>query len=71
MHYAQERPVWSIQTLRSHEAITISVFRSWKTQICNLPGLLKSVTEIVLKLKHELWADTMLLWEHFRPERYP
>ena len=34
-------------------------------------GLLKSVTEIVLKLKHELWADTMLIWEHFRPERYP
>ena len=26
-------------------------------------GLLKSDTEIVLKLKHELWADTMLLWD--------
>ena len=33
-----------------------------------IPG---SDTEIVLKLKHELWADTMSLWEPFRPERYP
>ena len=36
-----------------------------------IPGLLKSVTDIVLKLKNELWADTMLLWVLFRPERYP
>ena len=36
-----------------------------------LPGLLKYVTEIVLKLKNELWAETMLLWVLFRPERYP
>jgi len=30
-----------------------------------IPELLKSDTEIVLKLKHELWADTMLLWDTF------
>ena len=71
-HYAPERPVWSIQILGFPEAITISVIRSWKAQklICN-PTTFKSGTEIVWKLKHELWADTMLLWEHFRPERYP
>ena len=34
-HYAPERAVWSIQTLGFPEAITISVIRSWKTQICN------------------------------------
>ena len=34
-HYAPERPVWSIQTLGFPEAITISIIRSWKTQIYN------------------------------------
>ena len=46
-HYAPERPVWSIQTLGFHEAITISIIRSRKKKI--IPGLLKSVFEIVLK----------------------
>ena len=49
-----------VQTPGFPQAITISVIRSWKTQICN-PGLLQSVAKIVLKLKRELWADTMLL----------
>ena len=69
-HYAPERPVWFIQTLGFPEAITISVLGHGKHKPV-IPGLFKSVTETVLKLKHERWADTTLLWEHFRPGRYP
>ena len=58
-----------VQTRGFPQAITISVIRSWKTNL-NL-WLLQSVAKIVLKLKYELWADTMLLWEHFQTERYP
>ena len=71
-HYAPGRPVWSIQIPGFPEAITIFVIRSWKTFfLFVIPELGKSDADIVLKLRHEFWADTMLLWDHFRPGIYP
>ena len=55
-HCAPGRPVWYIQTLEFPEAITISVIRSLKTQICNPRTqthfkLLQYVEVVVLKAK--------------------